>query len=313
MSGNYARRLGPFAIIVGALISVFVPRPSHAGLWLETLFEWLHVPVFGVIALACLMLLPKSWPGWQRFGLAFSVTLALGVLTEALQIPMQRDASWEDIVADGTGAAGFLLAAFSLGQKRPLAVLSSVVALGLLTASAWPVIEVTRAIIHRNSQFPIIFGGDIASDAAFVSARNVRMETRWDASLGRMYTQLEAASGSGFGVEVRNLVADWSDYSVLELDVELEGQHDMPITLRVHDRLHRRGNQPHNDRFNRRFRLHPGRQILRIPLDDIEAAPRGRAMDMTDIEAIVFFSGKLSDIRVIRLYQIRLDQVSARE
>ena len=307
MSGNYARRLGPFAIIVVALITVFVPRPSNAGLWLETLFEWLHVPVFGVIALACLMLLPKSWPGWQRFGLAFSVTLALGVLTEALQIPMQRDASWEDIVADGTGAAGFLLAAFSLGQKRPLAVLSSVVALGLLTASAWPVIEVTRAIIHRNSQFPILFGGDIASETAFVSARNVRMETRWDAALGQMYTRLELASGHGSRVEIRNLVADWSRYSVLELELALEGKYDLPITVRVHDKLHRRGDQPHNDRFNRRLRLPPGHNVLRIALDDIRTAPSGRIMDMTDIDALVIFSGKQEKSRILRLYEIRLD------
>ncbi len=307
MSGNYARLLGPFAIIVVALITVFVPRPSNAGLWLETLFEWLHVPVFGVIALACLALLPKSWPDWRRFGFAFSVALLLGVLTEAIQIPMQRDASWEDIFADGTGAAVFLLGAFSLGRKHPLAVLSSLVALGLLTASAWPVIEVTRAIVHRNAQFPIIFGGDIESETAFVSGRNVRMETQWDAALGRMYTRLEMASGESLGVEVRDLVANWSGYSVLELDLELEGEHDLPITLRIHDRFHRRGSQPHNDRFNRRFQLQPGRQILRIPLDDIEAAPRGRAMDMTDIEALIIFSGEVSDQRAIRLYEIRLN------
>lgn len=307
MSANKARLLGPLAIIAVLLASVFAPRPAHPGLWLETLFEWLHVPVFGLISLAILSLCPKSWRTWQRFALAFFSAVFLGVLTEAVQIPMPRDASWEDIIADGTGAAGFLLAAFARRRKPAIAILSVLAGFALLTGSAWPVIAATQAIVHRDNQFPVIFNGDIDSESAFVSARDVRMEARQDASLGTIYTGVDVTGGDALGVEIRDLVPDWTGYSVLNLDLGVENGQSMEVTVRVHDRFHRRGDQPHNDRFNRRFSLPAGHSTLRIPLVDIENAPIGRKMDMTDIEALVIFSGIVEKDRTLRLYEIRLD------
>lgn len=170
-----------------------------------------------------------------------------------------------------------------------------------------PVISVTRAFAQRNAEFPVIFNGDIESEIAFVSGRNVRMETRWSQSLGRTYTRVELLSGHGPRIEIRDLMADWSKYSNLSLDMEVEGEHGLELTVRIHDRLHRRGNQSHNDRFNRRFTLRQGRNKLSIPLQDIMDAPRGRSMDMTDIEALVMFSNENYAERVFKLYEIRLD------
>jgi len=94
MIANSKRRMCAAIAIVILLLAVFVPRPDHPGIWLRALFEWLHVPVFGLISLAILSLTPTSWRRSQRFGLAFLGSIMLGVLTEAAQIPMQRDAAW---------------------------------------------------------------------------------------------------------------------------------------------------------------------------------------------------------------------------
>ena len=108
MIATSKRRTCAAIAIAILLLAVFMPRPDHPGIWLRSLFEWLHVPVFGLISLAILSLTPTSWRRSQRFGLALLGSVMLGVLTEAAQIPMQRDASWEDLIADATGAAGFL-------------------------------------------------------------------------------------------------------------------------------------------------------------------------------------------------------------
>ena len=307
MNANRRPFWRPVAAIVVLLATVFAPRPESVGLWLHTLFEWLHVPVFGLISLALLALLPTSWRPWQRFGLALLAAIVLGMLTEAIQIPMRRDASWEDIFADGTGAAVFLLGAFALGRKPVVAIPIVIAALSILIGSAQPVIAVTQAIAHRNSQFPLIFGGDINSEAKFVLGIDVRMTTHREQSPGRLYTRIEFVEGRRPRIEIRDLVADWSNYSVLVLDLEVEGEKDMELTLRIHDKLHRRGEQPHDDRFNQRFFLHAGHNTLSIPLADIKASPRGRLMDMFDIDALIIFSREAGAGQVIRLYEIRLD------
>ena len=220
---------------------------------------------------------------------------------------MSRDASWEDIVADGAGAAGFLSIAYAWGRSRIVTVVSLVGGLVILSWSALPLLTVSQAIVRRNAQFPVIFGGDIDVERAFVTARNVQTETHWDRSLGRLYTRIEIARQHGPGIEIRNLVADWSSYTSLNLFVEVEGPDDLSFTIRVHDKAHRRGDQPHNDRFNRRFTITPGQHILSIPLEEIEAAPVTRSMDMARIEALILFSAKDDVTRVLRLYEIRLD------
>ena len=109
------------------------------------------------------------------------------------------------------------------------------------------------------------------------------------------------------GVEIRNLVSDWSDYSSLGVIVEVMGDSNLVLTLRVHDKLHRRGNQPHEDRYNRTFSLAPGINNLSILLQDIRSAPKTRSMDMTNIEALILFSNRPESTPGINLYEIRLN------
>jgi VanZ family protein len=105
MIANSNRRAYAAVAIVILLSTVFAPRPGNPGVWLRELFEWLHVPVFGLVSLAILSMTPTSWRRSQRFGLALLGSIILGVLTEVVQIPMQRDASWEDLISDTAGAA----------------------------------------------------------------------------------------------------------------------------------------------------------------------------------------------------------------
>ena len=295
------------AIAIAILLSaVFAPRPDNAGIWLRSLFEWLHVPVFGLISLAMLLLTPISWPSWQRFGLAFLGSILLGVFTEAAQIPTQRDASWEDIISDAAGAASFLVCAYAVGRKHTVVIISAMSATAIFLWSALPLIATTQAIIYRNSQFPVIFNGDIDSEKTFVSGINLRMETRKSETNDELYTQVQLIHGEGSRIEIRDLVSDWSLYAYLSLKIEVAGDQDLPITVRVHDKLHRKGAQPHHDRFNRRLTLSPGMNVVRIPLQNIRSAPRGRMMDMTKIDALIMFSEKSNATHCLNLYEISL-------
>ena len=77
------------------------------------------------------------------------------------------------------------------------------------------------------------------------------------------------------------------------------------MTLRIDDRAHRDNLSP-DDRFNRRLALAPGRQTLRIAVDDIRAAPAGRSMDMTRIDQVILFAAPQQSGRVVVLHDLRL-------
>ena len=75
--------------------------------------------------------------------------------------------------------------------------------------------------------------------------------------------------------------------------------------MRVHDIGHSR---EYADRFNRMFDLAPGeRRSLRIPLDDIQRAPRNRLMNMTQISDVTLFRTKEGGSQRLRLHSMRLE------
>lgn len=168
MHSATARRHWPLASIFVLLAAIQFLRPSTTGLWTNTFFEWGHVPVFGLIALSVLSWLPSAWPAWQRASIAFLASLCLAVLSEAAQIPIQRDASWDDIISDASGAAGFLLLALAYRRRQPTAALLSFFGLAILIWTAVPLISATTAYVQRNLHFPVIFAGDIVSESTFV-------------------------------------------------------------------------------------------------------------------------------------------------
>lgn len=293
--------------ITALLASLLVYRPGYPGLWLQTLFEWSHVPVFGLISLCLLALIPKTMPVTRRFVYAMLGSLVLAAASEAAQIPTKRDASWEDFFADFAGAASFLMAAFALGKRPLVTALWAVPAVTILVWSATELITVTQAIAKRNFQFPVIFDGDIRSISTLVRLQNVQADSRKLNNHGQEYTRIELSGAYWSLVEFHDIYPNWGKYTNLILDLEIEGESAMELNIRIHDHAHGVGNQNRDDRFDRKFELQPGRTELVIPIRDIASAPHSRRMDITEIDTLVIYSTFRNAYRFIRLYELRLD------
>ena len=307
MKVTFSNRHWFIATIPVLLGAIHFLRPSTTGLWTHTLLEWGHTAVFGLIALALFAWMPNSWPDWKRAGVALLASLALAVLSEAAQYPIQRDASWEDIISDASGAVSFLLLALAVCLRRSMALPSFLLGLAILVWTAVPLINVSAAYVHRNVNFPVIFAGDIEAEKTFVREKRAVSRTAWDAGRGRPFTRLHLVDGPWPGVEIHDLYPDWSAYSSLLVDIEVENAAPFDLTVRVHDEAHRRGDQPAEDRFKRTFTLESGRTQLIIPLEDIEAAPETRPMNMTKIRGMILYSAEEYQRGIIRLYEIRLE------
>lgn len=239
----------------------------------------------------------------RDYATAALAAIALGGVTELVQIPVGRDASWTDFWHDGLGIAVALglCAAFDRRFRFRPALRAACIALCIiaLTPIAVPIVRVARAYAYRASLWPRL--ADFSTDR----------DSFWTVGVGarRVFKpgalEIEFVGERYPGVSWFEPQPDWSGYQTLVLEIENPSDQAMELTLRVHDRQHHSG---YTDRFNREFSLASHeRRTIRVSLDDIAAAPRGRRMDLTHIAGLaVFRSGPPGPSRMI-IYALRLE------
>lgn len=289
------------AILLWAV--VFAPAPGETR-WIRTLHNSAHAPIFGCIALLSLMLI-RTRPRWsalgpaKQYGLAFAVAVLLGVLTEFVQMLTGRDASIEDALHDAIGAVAVLglFAAFDqrlrTSSRAPLVRLVSALlgVVGLAVAAA----PVTRAAIkyqQRDQRFPVLADFTERYDRYFILQQSAefspsRMPQAWASTPGEQAMHVRLLDGPYPGLHFIEVPSDWSAYSTLALDLTNPTPLALQFVVRVHDSAH---NNQVNDRFNRLFELAPQtRQVIRIPLREIAAGPRTRALDLRRVAGMILF------------------------
>jgi VanZ family protein len=295
--------LSIFLVVAAALLFVPLPiPPTAAGRIIENAG---HTPLFMLLTLGVLMILRHDFlmHGSRLYVLAGSVGVAGGFLTEAIQKPLRRDASWEDVIADSLGVLLALALCALIDRKpvfsRPVRLLSLGVALICLAIYFAPLVRMTRAYVHRAGQFPVL--------ANF----HEEIETFWIVGYGINREVIDGALDVEFsadifpGVSFHEPEPDWRAYRTLVIEVENRDADPLMLVVRVND--FGRGRYFH-DRFNRRFDLAgQERRTIRIPLDDIRKAPRGRLMNMAQITDITLFRGDRMGSRHLRIHTLRLE------
>lgn len=292
------------ALIVILLAAVvFAPVPGETR-WVRTLHNSAHAPIFGCVSLLVL-LVSRSHPRLQKLGLlgqyvlALAAALALGVLTELLQIPAGRDASFEDALHDTIGALAFLgiFAAMdsrlrSVPQSAPIRFAAAVVGLISLGIAAAPVTRAAIKYQQRDARFPVLADFTQRYDRYFILQQSAefspaRMPDAWARTEAESAMRVRWLDGPYPGMNFIELVPDWSAYTTLAADLTNATPMNMQLVLRVHDAEH--DNQP-EDRFGRRFVLPAGtREVLRIPLPEIAAGPTTRRLDLRRIAGMIIF------------------------
>lgn len=290
-------------VLAGLLL--FVPMPITPTYFARTIENAGHTPLFFLLTLGLLFVLRTDprFTGARLYAAAGMVGAGTGFLSEVIQRPLARDASWEDVVADALGVV-LALAVYALFERRsPLRrwhrVTAGVVAVVCIAIFIMPIVRMTRAYLHRNGQFPVL--------ADFHS----RLELYWTVSIGVNRFIVDDVLAVEFGneefpgVSFHEPVPDWRQYKTLLIDVENPDSRPLELVVRVHDRKHSRA---FNDRYNKSFPLAAGeRRTLKIPLEDIRRGPRLRLMDMAHISDITLFKGAREGSRTLHIHTLKLE------
>jgi len=136
------------------------------------------------------------------------------------------------------------------------------------------------------------------------SATDSRIQrTRAHASEGLWSLRVDLQPARYPGCSMEYPYEDWSGYEAIALDAFLDGPAPLDLIVKIEDAQH---NDESYDRFERRVRLLPGMQRVRIALSDVAAAPRDRTMDLSRIARVQFFAVRLASPRTIFLDNIHL-------
>jgi hypothetical protein len=211
----------------------------------------------------------------------------LGATTELAQLLEARDCSLEDLLNDVLGATfAACIHAWvcrrgdpaQIGKRRGLLVVATLCAILI----GLPLVWAAAAYLHRQSQLPLLWRADARLDRYFSSDNGLDYP----------------------GTAIDEPWPDWSGYRELAVTVSNNAPAPVHVVLRVHDRQH---DFSLSDRYNQSFDLLPAsEQTLRVPISQIEHAPRGRLMNLRRIAGVILFRAKEDSGNEVVLQEIRL-------
>lgn len=299
---NAQRIILDVAIVLGLVaVALFAPHPRNLAIW-TAIYDAGHAPLFGCIALVVLRIVSHRTRGLAAYGVAFAVSVAIGALLEAVQFVGPRDADPLDFLRDVVGAASFLMLARAFERARrapgPATRGPTLLAVGavlLWMAVALPVVRVAVAMLQRDAAFPLLHDFESSWGRRFASLNDAELQlTTPPESWPREASALREASVARIdfkpstysGLTLGEPASDWSGYEYLAFETYSELDSTLTLIVRIDD-LH--AEQNYHDRFNRGIPIHPGLSRVRIPLADVQAGPRDRALDLSQVRLVVLF------------------------
>jgi hypothetical protein len=312
-----SRLLAPLcfiALLVGAV--VFAPMGGQA-LWLRTLHNFAHVPIFGCIAVAGAIAL-RAWPAAAKFGswasylTGFAIAGLLGLATEIAQSFTGRDASWMDLANDLLGAIAFL-GVFAVVDNRLRTGVRRIALFGgllVFAIASIPLVNMALAYAQRSWGFPVVAEFERALGTAFISTRHAKIAVEplpqpWGDGAQRAL-RIDFYEDPWPGIEFTEPPPDWRGYATLRLEAFNPTHQRLDFTVRIDDFEH---NGREADRFNRLFTLEPfTHSTFVIPLHDIEHAPKERRFDLARVRRIIVFRSRPSQAPTMYLGRVALER-----
>lgn len=298
---------GLLAAVMALLLFLELFEPWSTTLLWRQIFDFGHLPLFGVISILILGLVKLaggsrlSIPG--RYGATLALTALVAALSEAVQIGGPRDADFYDFLRDVVGALSFLLVHLSgdpVARQAVPAIPANyrrwtlLVAAVLISAvSAFPLARVSVAWVNRDLMFPTLFSFEHWWEQPFVHADNATATVVIQGSQGDSTTpnhalRVDFRAATYTGLILQDFYPDWRGYTQLSFRVHSRSAQTEQLRLRIDDT---QAQNRREDRFERIIELPPGPTEITLPLAEIvHGLPSSRLLNLSRVKRIVLFS-----------------------
>jgi hypothetical protein len=301
-----------------SLLVVYIELPGRP-LILHSLQKLGHPLVFGLVTLGLFGIRRHRQPDGSALSdylPTLLVATALGFFTEVSQVVSHRDPALRDVMLDVRGIACALavLAAFDprlrsdhRGGRRRTWFLGVALLIAAITLA--PISWVTAAYVNRAITAPALFLPRNDLDLLLVSLTDTAPElgnlpAAYAHYVGEKALRVPLTTRPYAGVSLDEPFSDWRAYHVLRLDVTNPTRSELPLHIRVQDRLHD-GN--YTDRFEQLQVLGPtSRRTLEIPLVSISTAPEHRRLDLSQISVVSLYKAGGEGAREIWVSRLEL-------
>ncbi len=314
MTSNRWPGLTLLLILVAGSFFFFVGGPEAFAIRsFKELWNLGHILYF-----ALLVLLFTRWSLFMRlslfwcWALLIGLTLALGWAIELLQYGTERSADLMDVSRDLCGALLMLAfhPAFVDHSRVVLKRFLQIIIGAFLIYHLLPVsIAITDETLARY-QFPVLSDFSTPFELARWKGNGRRELIGGYAGKAGKQMKISLQPNRYAGVGLKYMPADWSSYRFVNLDIYSEYEAAISLTVRVHDDIHQTVKPAYlyKDRFNKRFELSKGWNLIKIDLAKVKQAPHQRAMDMESIADISFFLRAVKSPKTLYLDRIYLSQ-----
>jgi hypothetical protein len=270
-----------------------------------------HAPLFGVASiLIARMFRRSSAGGFKHYWLALGYVILLGAATELIQRMLGGDAEWQDIATDLAGAAAFLAVywGFTTAATKAWRLAAMGAAAFILALAAIPLVNDVETTRQRNLSFPLLVDFNSERASQFCTPRNASLAVipapdSLGLPQGMRMAKITFKPAQYPGFAINEPYPDWTGYKELRFLVYSELEAQKSLVIRIHDAHH---NNQTADRYNAPLAVKPGLNQIRISLQDVEMAPKGRRMDMRAIRSLVIFAVSPSKPFALFLGDIRL-------
>lgn len=263
---------------------------------MQVLHDFGHVPMFGCIAVLILIgvrarnrVPRRTW----EYAIAFVAAVACGVLVEILQMPLGRNASWQDVRSDIFGAASFL-AMFAAMDRRlvgipwrwPVAAFGA----GILAFQAHPLIRASLEYYDRNESFPVLLDVSRHYNDYFLTYHEAAGEHE---ALPREFAFVEGERALHLFFEARwapylaifDTKPDWRQHRWLMFDLTNPNPTPAQIKIGVEDRTF---DDTDDNRFVKIIDLPAHERVVaRVSLIDVAAGSGRRSLDLSQIARVL--------------------------
>lgn len=222
--------------------------------------------------------------------LTLLITIAISLPIEYLQSFGARDPNLYDIYRNCLGATLGILSIQPLNLFRRVVLILSILA---VLHQFKPIVFSTWDWLVARKDFPMLADFHSEYQKNRFSGKHIKLSSFPETNSTALKVRFKTPGYSGFALN--EFPRDWNGYGLLSIEVFNTSEEVITLVVRIYDKEHLNRGFKYPDRFNQSVAIPPGKSVIKLRINSIKSAPKGREMDLNKIQQLALFTRNLEE------------------